>query len=142
MAYGELEQEALTSKMMTLSPEAARTLLEELQRLDRLELEYRAAWERSKAQHERRLLRAEAGGLELSMVIQDDACGDPRYLQGVERCIRQRCELLGLYDEGERQRRTTTARPSITADRLSWLGVYEAGLEETTDTQQGDDDDG
>jgi hypothetical protein len=48
---------------------------EELARIDRLELEYWAAWERSKA----------------------DGAGDPRFLAGVERCIEQRAKILGLH---------------------------------------------
>jgi predicted transcriptional regulator len=47
---------------------------EQLAKIDRVEAEYCAAWERSKANG-------------------DD---DPRYMQGVERCVDQRCKLLGL----------------------------------------------
>jgi hypothetical protein len=27
----------------------------------------------------------------------EDPCGDPRYLEGVQWCVEQRCKILGLY---------------------------------------------
>lgn len=52
----------------------------ELAAVTHLEATYWAAWEKSEARS----------------VEGKTADGDPRYLQGVERCIERRCKLLGL----------------------------------------------
>ena len=69
---------------------------EELARIDRLETEYWEAWDRSKESS--KTVQAKKGG-ESQTVIQTvkDSDGDPRYLQGVQWCIEQRCKIIGLY---------------------------------------------
>lgn len=73
----------------------------ELARIDALELEYWQAWQRSQedivsstSKHrgaDKEDLRREE--LSLQKKQQD---GDPRFLQGVQWCIEQRCKLLGI----------------------------------------------
>lgn len=85
----------------------------ELARLDLLEREYWQAWEKS--QKPRKRHRVNYGDDQPDMSVDrkpravlldtEERIGDPRFLQGVERCIQQRCKLLGIeaparYDLG------------------------------------------
>lgn len=73
-----------------------------LEKLDRLEETYWAAWEKSVENHVKKTnkVRGKAGASNPDyQEITDIAIieyGEPRYLQGVERCIDKRCKLLGL----------------------------------------------
>ena len=72
---------------------------EQLARLDHLERTYWDAWERSKEQRESSIqeqIQGDTARLR-AQIKKDQEWGDPRYLQGVERCIDQRCKILGLY---------------------------------------------
>lgn len=64
---------------------------EELARIDRLEAEYWDAWERSKESAKTISRKGES----VSQVLRDSD-GDPRFLQGVERCIEMRIKIFGL----------------------------------------------
>jgi hypothetical protein len=71
----------------------------ELAKLDRLELEYWRAWERSckvkrRTKSEKTERRKQTR--QSAQVFTEDMLGDPRYLTGVYDCINRRCELLGL----------------------------------------------
>ena len=68
---------------------------EQLAKVDTVESEYWAEWERSKAQATRKTSERR-DGVDRASVTVEDQTGDPRYLQGVERCIERRCKLLGL----------------------------------------------
>ena len=68
---------------------------EQLAKVDGVEAEYWAAWERSKAAATRKTSERR-DGVDRASVTVEDQTGDPRYLQGVERCIERRCKLLGL----------------------------------------------
>jgi hypothetical protein len=73
---------------------------EELARLDALERTYWRAWHRSRKAAERRqakTVQGERARTEASKT-EEGRDGDPRFLQGVERCIEQRCRLLGLTE--------------------------------------------
>jgi predicted transcriptional regulator len=72
---------------------------EQLARLDHLERTYWDAWERSKEQRESSIqeqIQGETSRLR-AQIRKDQDVGDARFLQGVERCIDQRCKILGLY---------------------------------------------
>jgi hypothetical protein len=72
---------------------------QELERIDILEQEYWAAWERSKQDHETTTTEQTTGGENerVKAAIRKDAqTGDTRYLDGVQWCIEQRCKILGL----------------------------------------------
>ena len=75
---GAVRQEWLRSSLVDFNAKKA----EELAKVDQLEREYWSAWEASKK------------GRQANTAEQ---AGDPRYLAGVERCIEQRCKLLGLH---------------------------------------------
>jgi hypothetical protein len=72
----------------------------ELDRLDALEAEYWAAWERSKQPREShkaaRRSRPEKGAEEATELRKEQRDGNPRFLEGILACIKKRCEILGL----------------------------------------------
>jgi hypothetical protein len=73
--------------------------LDELARLDRLECTYWDAWERSKRDAEVRTaktVKTAKGAREEASQREEGQCGDPRFLEGVFRCINRRIQLLGL----------------------------------------------
>ncbi len=74
----------------------------ELQKLDKLEQTYWDAWEKSVENHRKIINKARGKGGAEKPFFQEiteteiKEFGEPRYLQGVERCIDKRCKLLGL----------------------------------------------
>lgn len=68
----------------------------ELAKLDRLEVTYWEAWERSLKDAETTI--SESGGKFGSKTIlrREGQSGNPAFLEGVLKCINKRCELLGL----------------------------------------------
>lgn len=71
---------------------------EELARVDRLEREYWEAWLRSCEDQEQ--IRKEGAPSDAPRKIvhsQKTQVGNPAFLRGVQWCIEQRCEILGLY---------------------------------------------
>ena len=72
----------------------------ELAKIDRLELEYWEAWKRSQEDAEVETEKA-IGDKEKPTRVEkskrkEGQAGDPRFLQGVQWCIEQRCKILGL----------------------------------------------
>ena len=72
---------------------------DELMKVNKLEITYWDSWEKSIEDHIRKSVKEGKGGIEKS-VIESGSIGDPRFLQGVERCGERRSKLLGL-DEPE-----------------------------------------
>lgn len=71
----------------------------ELEKLAKLEQTYWEAWEKTvKDWTKVSVKNGDKGGQKFSEDTMTDVkmFGDPRYLQGIERCIQKRCELLGL----------------------------------------------
>ena len=78
----------------------------ELAKLDHTERRYWEAWERSIEEFRSRTIKAK--GIKADQKIQakpeqaeqtiytENRCGDPRFLDGVLKCIERRCKLLGL----------------------------------------------
>jgi hypothetical protein len=75
---------------------------EELAKIDNLERQYWEAWAKSTKDHTKTINKAKGktaskipdySEITETEVIKD---GDPRFLQGIERCIERRCKLLGL----------------------------------------------
>jgi hypothetical protein len=71
---------------------------QEIAKIDQAEREYWAAWQRSQvpAPDEPQFYRTDAQGNETGQPRPWVKPGDPRFLQGVERCVERRCKLLGL----------------------------------------------
>jgi hypothetical protein len=72
---------------------------QELAKIDRIEAEFWAGWERS--QQSRRIRSSKTRASERENMIEDgsreeDQAGDPRFLDGMLKCSHMRCELLGL----------------------------------------------
>jgi hypothetical protein len=71
----------------------------ELDRIDQLEREYWAAWEKSKQVQETTTTEQTKDGDSERLkagIRKVEQTGDPRYLAGVEKCIELRAKLLGL----------------------------------------------
>jgi hypothetical protein len=93
---------------------------DELARLDRLEMEYWDAWERSKQDAETTTLekmgvmKDEAGmvlGTKVKQVKRiEGQTGNPAFLAGVLACIAKRCQILGL-DEPRKMDITSAGKP-------------------------------
>jgi hypothetical protein len=92
---GAVRLEWLESSVMDFNARKA----EELARIDRLERECWDAWEASKKGKETTTSEQTTGGRGervKAAIRKVEQTGDPRFLAGVERCIDQRCKLLGL----------------------------------------------
>jgi hypothetical protein len=70
----------------------------ELQRIDEAERAYWQGWERSCHPREVTLTKRVTGKdpRDEASIRKETPVGDPRFLDGVMRCIAQRCDLLGL----------------------------------------------
>ena len=84
-------------------------IAKELAKIDNLEKEYWEAWQKSKEDFEKK--RKKYQNRELKELINEEVIvqGDPRFLQGVERCIKRRCEVLGL-DKPQKLDHTTDGK--------------------------------
>lgn len=71
---------------------------EELAKIDNLEREYWEAWRRSIGEKQRATTERKTGekAYERAQIQKHEEAGDPRFLDGVARCIDSRCKLLGL----------------------------------------------
>jgi hypothetical protein len=67
----------------------------ELKKLDRLEREAWAAWERSQKPAQSAVIHSDGNGQKTQKRVAEQ-CGDPRYLEQVHKCIVSRRALLGL----------------------------------------------
>lgn len=75
---------------------------QELAKIDLVESQYWEQWEQSKktkitTRNEDGM--TEKGSILKEVTIAEEKCGDPRYLDGVMKCIERRCALLGLDSE-------------------------------------------
>ena len=91
-----LQDEWMRSSMMDLNEAKAR----ELAKIDDLERTYWEGWERSKRDAETKRNKAtdvpgKGRQYEVDTVVEGQT-GDPRFLDGVQRCIERRCKLLGI----------------------------------------------
>jgi hypothetical protein len=68
---------------------------EELQKIDRLEREAWAAWERSQKPSQIAVVSGEAGSQKTRRSVRNQH-GDPRFLEQINKCIASRRALLGL----------------------------------------------
>ena len=106
-----IQKEWLKSALIDFNEAKAR----ELAKVDKLERTYWAAWERScedaetttrKTKGKVTKVQIEVGREEEGKVVLErpaeatrtlkGQAGDPRFLQGVERCIERRCKILGI----------------------------------------------
>lgn len=69
---------------------------EQLAKVDAVEVEAWQAWHRSQQPREITLQESADGKRKMSRRLEGQA-GDPRFLERVQKCIDQRCEILGLH---------------------------------------------
>jgi hypothetical protein len=67
----------------------------ELARIDELEREYWQAWQASRGEQQRSTA-SKTGEVNRAQITKYESAGDPRFLQGVQWCVEQRCKILGL----------------------------------------------
>jgi len=90
-----IQQEWLQSSLVDFNEARAR----EIAKIDKLEREYYAAWQRSCEDAETVTKKAvQVGDKERKEATQTakGQAGDPRFLQGVQWCIERRCKLFGI----------------------------------------------
>lgn len=68
----------------------------ELEKIDLLERTYWDAWERSTGE-KTKTRTSKAGDSSSASIEKEMLIGDPRFLQGVERCVDMRAKILGTY---------------------------------------------
>ena len=71
----------------------------ELAAIDEVQRELWAAWKRSQADHEVETTEdglTQQGAFTKTTKKREDQVGDPAFMAGIQRCIEQRCKLLGL----------------------------------------------
>src|SRR5881397_1984743 len=113
---------------------------QELAKLDQIEREAWAAWERSVGTH--KIERAEKrssiqGDTTVASVVKEKQDGDPRFLQIVGNCVAKRCEIMGLV------RPVVAHEVKIHAvERLSDADLEKVILEGVRLLTRGEDDDG
>jgi len=111
---------------------------EQLAKIDYLELTYWAAWEKSLEDQrtEHATAKPDRNGTPRqvqAVYTTQQGRGDPRYLQGIERCIEQRCKLLGLYQPD---------KLDVTSGGQPVGKVFEEALARVYGDPAGDGDDG
>lgn len=97
-----LQQEWLDSALVNFDEAKA----QELAKIDRLEREYWRAWLHSceDAESESTKMVEAQGGKRLEASTQRKGqAGDPRFLNGVQWCIEQRCKIVGVYAASKAQ---------------------------------------
>jgi len=75
---------------------------DELAKIDNLEREHWEAWARSRKDKQSRTVEDSDKGGSKRSVREEGQTGDPRFLDGVLKCIERRCKLLGI-DAPERK---------------------------------------
>ena len=73
-----------------------------LDELNDLKHNYWEAWEQSKEEAKTKTIKAKSNNtgqpLPSTQTLRtEDQCGDPRYLQGIEKCLQETAKILGLY---------------------------------------------
>lgn len=72
----------------------------ELEKINRLEKTYWDAWEKSVQGHKRSEVKKHGSPSNVDKVekrdFEETTIGDPRFLDGVQWCIEQRCKILGI----------------------------------------------
>ena len=87
-----LQREWLQSALVDFNEAKA----QELAKVDRLEREYWAAWERSCEDAERERIEGNKDTPTKRVLTREEQSGDPRFLAGVQWCIERRCKIIGI----------------------------------------------
>jgi len=108
----EIQDEWVKSRNVDIS----RSKIIELQKIDRVEREFWAGWERSYGTTQRKYLRSRSNKPTIiktktgsksvdnkseERTLQEwELAGDPRFLFGILQCIERRCKVLGIEEPG------------------------------------------
>lgn len=106
----------------------------ELARIDVLEIEYLKAWERSCRPKERKSAKTTTAGTadhKEATIVTEMRDGNPKFLDGIMRCIERRCAILGIDAPKKVAETDPNGNPidrSISSDRIreSLLLVFAA----------------
>lgn len=98
----------------------------QLKKIDALESEYWRSWQKSIEKPTKRTLSKKISyrsGQEIKQTEsrEEDFYGDPRFLDGINKCIQQRCSILGLTKE----EKTTVDGGMIITIEESTVGLIE-----------------
>lgn len=74
--------------------------IEQLAKIDEVERQHWLSWEKSCQDKEVTYTERDATGQTRASVRREKQAGDPRFLDGILKCIERRCRLLGLDDQG------------------------------------------
>lgn len=71
---------------------------QEVAKIDQVEVEFWQAWERSKQAKQKTSTKRKTGEnpSDEAGVVREESYGDPRFLDGVLKCVEKRCQLFGL----------------------------------------------
>lgn len=97
----------------------------ELARIDELERTYWEAWDASRGERRRTLVTKRGTGGDdrtRAQIITEVSEGDPRFLQGVQWCVEQRCKIIGLYAPAK-QEVTGEAGGPVVVSFTRWPGA-------------------
>jgi hypothetical protein len=127
-----VRKEWLQSSLMDFNARRA----EELARIDAVEQEYHLAWEASKKERQTSIteqITTPEGERLKAGIRKEEQTGDARYLEGVQRCIDQRCKILGLNAPQKIAPTTPDGReayaPLTDAQRVAGIHRLLAGVE-------------
>ena len=135
-----LHKEWLASALADFGAVKAR----ELARIDRLELEYWQAWERSCKAAETIVRKQKGGGdkeggvKEMQQTLKGQA-GDPRFLDGVQWCIERRCKILGVDAPQRAQPNLNIDMSQFTLEQLKRVADGEDPIRILASTRTGGD---
>jgi hypothetical protein len=133
-----LQAEWLRSALLDFDEAKAR----EIAKVDRLEREYWAAWERSCEDAETTKQRGapgeEPGKIKTASVERTvkGQAGDPRFLQGVQWCIDRRCKILGV-DAAQRANMLNIDVSKLTDEQLERIADGEEPMHVLATSGQG-----
>ena len=105
-----LQQEWKTERVYDINE----AKIKELEKLDILEREYWDAWKRSQEDGEVNTKGTQVGG-KIDITRTEKQIGDPRFLEGVQGCIKIRCSILGV----EAPKKTENILKNIDFGKLS-----------------------
>lgn len=104
-----LSQQQISSDLKKIQKEWQKTTTialdeyksKELAKIDHLERTYWQEWEISRLEIKTKTLKTKDAEHMEKTLKEEERCGDPRYLLGVQWCIEQRCKILGIYQQAD-----------------------------------------
>lgn len=92
----KIQQEWQKNTAIDLDKHKAETLA----KIDHLEQTYWTEWEESRKEIKTKTLKTK-DATQTKTLKAVERLGDPRYLDGIQKCIEQRCKILGIYQQAD-----------------------------------------